>query len=78
MNLQSVVISLNHSCPLLGAEVTEDEQIVDSETGEVITSNNGEELTIDEIGYLGSGEDGSIEPVRNDFPSIVNYLSDRE
>lgn len=61
--------------PLLGAEVNEDGYIVDADSGDIITSNEGEKLTVDEIGYLGQG---SIEPVRDDFSAIVSYLSSRE
>lgn len=61
--------------PLLGATINEDGYIVDSESGEVIPTREGEEITIDEIGYLGHG---SIEPVKDDLPSIVSYLSDEK
>lgn len=64
--------------PLLEFEVTEDEHIVNPETGEVVTSIKDEKLKIGEIGYIGCGENGSIEPVRDDFSAISEYLSDRE
>ena len=60
--------------PLLGAEVNKDGYIVDLDTGNVITSPDDKKLTIDEIGYIGHG---SIEPVEDNFSSIVSYLSDR-
>lgn len=61
--------------PLLGAELDEEGHIVDVETGEIVPSPSGEKLTIEEMGYLGHG---SLEPVENDFSSIVSYLSDRD
>lgn len=61
--------------PVLGAEVTSDEYIRDRETGEILTTSDGEELTIDEIGYL---KHGSIVPVEDDFSSIVSELSERD
>lgn len=61
--------------PALGAEVTDDEYIRDIETGEILTTDEGEELPIDEIGYL---RHGSIVPIEDDFSSIVSELSDRE
>lgn len=61
--------------PLLGAEVNEDGYIVDVDTGDIIPSPEGDELTIDEIGYLGHG---SIEPVEDDFSAIVSYLRDQD
>lgn len=60
--------------PALGAEVTESGHIRDLESGEILTSDDGEKWTIDEIGYLGHG---SIEPVEDNFSAIVSYLSDR-
>lgn len=59
--------------PLLGADVSPEGYIVDIDTRDVITSNEGKELTIDEIGYIGHG---SVEPVEDDFSAIVSYLSD--
>lgn len=65
--------------PLLGLEVTEDGYIRDIETGEIKTTEDGEELTEDEIGFLGHDEeDDDIVLVENDFPSIVDHLSDRD
>lgn len=64
--------------PLLGAEVDEEGFIRDSETGELFESSEGEVLSIDEIGYLASGDDQKIIPVRNNFSSVVSELSDRE
>ncbi|QLH78262.1 hypothetical protein HZS55_13505 [Halosimplex rubrum] len=60
--------------PLLGAEVTEDDHIRDIESQDLV-GNDDEALTTDEIGYLG---EGSIEPVEDDFSSIVAHLSDRD
>lgn len=65
---------LDSFLPLLGAEVTEEGYIRDLESEEILTTNEGEELTIDEIGYLGHG---SIEPVEDDFSAIVSHLSNR-
>lgn len=59
--------------PVLGAEVTDDEYIRDIESNEILTTNDGEKLTIDEIGYL---KHGSIVPVEDDFSAIVSELSD--
>lgn len=65
--------------PLLGLEVTDDNRIRDIETGEIKTTEDGEELTTDEIGYLGhDDEEGGVVLVEDDFPSIVDHLSDRE
>lgn len=65
--------------PLLGLELTEDGYIRDIETGDIKTTENGEKLTEDEIGFLGHDEeDDNIVLVENDFPSIVNHLSDRD
>lgn len=61
--------------PVLGAEVTSDGYIRDMESGEILTTNDGEKLTIDEIGYL---KHGSIVPVKDDFSAIVAELSDRD
>lgn len=61
--------------PLLGAEVTEDNYIRDIDTQELVAGDDGEALTTDEIGYLG---EGSIEPVEDNFSSIVAHLSDRD
>lgn len=71
--------SLESFLPLLGLEVTEDERIRDIETGEIMTNEDGEELTVDEIGYLGhDDEEGGVVLVEDDLPSIVDHLSDRE
>lgn len=64
--------------PMLGAEVTAEGYIRDVDSGELLTTEDGKELTIDEIGYLGSGDDGEIELVEDNFSSIVSYLSDHE
>lgn len=61
--------------PVLGAEVTDKEHIRDLESGEILTTEDGEELTIDEIGYL---KHGSVVPVEDDFSTIVSELSDRD
>jgi len=64
--------SLEDFLPMLGKKV-EDGYIVDIETGKIATSPDGEELTVDEIGYLAHG---SVEPIRDDLSDIVSYLSD--
>lgn len=61
--------------PVLGAKVGEDEYIRDRETGEILTTSDGRELTVDEIGYL---RHGSVVPVEDDFSAIVSELSDRD
>lgn len=61
--------------PILGAEVTEEGYIRDTKTGEIIESEDGRELAIDEIGYLGHG---SIKPIEDDFSAIVAHLSERD
>jgi hypothetical protein len=61
--------------PVLGVEVTDEEYIRDIESGEILTTDEGEKLTIDEIGYL---KHGSVVPVEDDFSAIVSNLSDRE
>lgn len=66
---------LDSFLPALGAEVTEDGYIRDCESEEIITTEDGDEITIEELGYLGHG---SIEPVEDNFSSIVSHLSDRE
>ncbi len=66
---------LDSLLPLLGAEVNSDGYIVDTETGAVIESPDGEKLTVDEIGYLGHG---SVEPVPDDISSVVSYLSEED
>lgn len=58
--------------PLLGNRLDEEGYIVDIESGERVKSTDDEYLTLDEIGYIGHG---SVEPVRNDISSIVEYLS---
>lgn len=60
---------------LLDTEVTEDNRLRDIESGRILTNDDGEELTVDEIGYLGHG---SVEPVEDDFSSIVSHLSERD
>lgn len=72
------MISSNLFLPLIGAEIDEDGYIRDTETGEVFESEDGEELTIDEIGYLAHSDDQRIVPVKDSFPDIVETLSDRE
>lgn len=64
--------------PVLGVEVTEDEKLRNIDTGEILTSESGDELTIDEMGYLGVDDDGGVLPVEDDFTSIVEHLSDRD
>lgn len=61
--------------PLLDAEVNDEGHIVDTETGEVAKSEDGEELVVDEIGYLGHG---SVEPVEADFSAVVSRVSDED
>jgi len=61
---------------LLGYEIDDDGYILD-DNGRRVKSTNGEPIPIEEIGYLGSGDDGELEPVPDNFSSIVEYLSDR-
>lgn len=61
--------------PLLGTKVTEDGHLQDIDSGEILSDQNDEEITVDELGYVGYG---SVEPVRDDFSEIVSHLSDRE
>lgn len=61
--------------PVLGVEVTGDEYLRDMETNEILTTEDGRELTTDEIGYL---KHGSVVPVEDDFSAIVSELSDRD
>ncbi|WP_229112486.1 hypothetical protein [Halapricum desulfuricans] len=61
--------------PVLGVKVTDDEYLQDMESGDILTTADGEKLTIDEIGYL---RHGSVIPVEDDFSSIVSELSDRD
>jgi len=61
--------------PLLGAEVTEKGYLRDVESEEIITTDEGDKLTIYEMGYLGHG---SIKPVEDNFSAIVSHLSDRD
>lgn len=60
--------------PVLDAKVTEEGYIRDCNSGEILTTDDGKKLTIDEIGYLGHG---SVEPVEDNFSAIVSHLSDR-
>ncbi|QSG06089.1 Uncharacterized protein HSR121_1754 [Halapricum desulfuricans] len=55
--------------------MTDDEYLQDMESGDILTTADGEKLTIDEIGYL---RHGSVIPVEDDFSSIVSELSDRD
>lgn len=64
--------------PLLGVEVTENSKLCDIDTQEILTNDNGDELTTGEIGYLASDDDGSVKPVRDNFSDIVGELSDRD
>ena len=61
--------------PILGTEVTEEGYLRDMESEKILENDAGDELTIDEIGYLGHG---SVEPVEDNFSSIVSHLSDRD
>jgi hypothetical protein len=61
---------------LLGYEIDDDGYIL-NKAGERIESTEREPIPIDEIGYLGSGPNGEIEPVPDNFASTVSYLSDR-
>jgi len=61
--------------PVLGTEVTEEGNLRDIDSGEILTNDTGDELTVEEIGYLGHG---SVEPVEDNFSSIVSHLSDRD
>lgn len=61
--------------PILGTEVTEEGVLRDAESKEVHRDDTGEELTVEDIGYLGHG---SVEPVEDNFSAIVSHLSDRE
>lgn len=63
--------------PALGLTVNDEGKLEDYETGEIIVSPDGEELTVEEIGYLGYDEEnGQVEPVRNEKSAIVAYLND--
>lgn len=64
--------------PLIGAEVTEEGYIRDLKTGEICRSENGEKLTIDEVGYINHDDEEGIVPVSDNFSDIVGSLSDRE
>lgn len=65
--------------PALGLTVNEEGKLEDYETGKVMVSPEGEELTMEEIGYLGYDEENSqVEPVRDDKSAIVAYLKDLE
>ena len=63
--------------PMLGYEVSPERTIVSVDTGEVATSPAGEELTIDEVGYLGA-ENGRVVPIKDDLSQIVAYLADSD
>jgi len=63
--------------PVLGVEVTANEKLRDIESDTILTDDDGNELTIDEIGYIAS-DDGDVKPVRDDFTEIINELSDRD
>lgn len=63
--------------PLLGAELTDDEYIRDIESGEILTTEDGKELPIDDIGYIASGDNGELVPVEDDTSSIIAALTDR-
>lgn len=62
--------------PALGLEVTEQEYIRDIETGEIITTEDGAELTINELGYIGVNDNNEPVLVEDNFPEIVEHLSD--
>lgn len=64
--------------PMLGLEVTPEGYIRDVETKEIQTTDDGTELTKDEIGYLGYSEDEGVVLVRDDFSSIVSYMSEND
>lgn len=61
--------------PLLGAEVNEEGYVQDQESERVIPTNEGDEVPIEEMGYFGHS---SIEPVEDDIPAIVSYLSESD
>ena len=62
--------------PVLGTEVTDEGHLRNIESGELlINDETGEPWDVDEIGYIGHG---SVEPVENNFGSVVSHLSDRE
>lgn len=62
---------------LLGFEETEDGHIVSRKTGETLKSADGDEITVDEIGYLGSEEEG-LALIKDDISHITRYLSDNQ
>lgn len=66
--------------PLLGAELTDEGFIRDIESGTIATTPDGEQITVDEVGYLGvaDAEDETIELVRDDVSSIISYLSEND
>jgi len=67
---------LEHFLPVLGTEVTDEDHLRNIESGELlINDETGEPWSVDEIGYLGHG---SVEPVEDNFASVVSHLSDRE
>ncbi|MDL0122852.1 hypothetical protein PNP03_09095 [Halobacterium salinarum] len=66
---------LDSFLPVLGIRVTENEFLQDIESGEILTTDAGQKLTVDEIGYL---KHGSVVPIEDDFSAIVSELSDRE
>lgn len=68
--------SVESFLPMLGCEVDDDGYIRDIESGEICLSPDGEKIPVDEVGYLGNGSDGGVEPIKDDFPTIVEYLSD--
>lgn len=64
--------------PLLGAEVDNENYIRDIETQTRWETPDGKTLPIDEVGYLGVGDDGDKLIIEDSFPAIVSYLSERD
>lgn len=64
--------------PLIGHEVTDEGKIRDMETGDIKTTEDGKELTTDEIRYVNYDEEEGLVLVEDTFPSAVRDLSDRE
>lgn len=64
--------------PLLGAEVDNDGYIRDTDTQARVETPSGDTIPIDEIGYLGVGDDGELLTIEDSFPAIVSHLSQRD
>lgn len=69
---------LDSFLPLIGCEVDDDGYIRDIETGEIQETESGEQITIDEMGYLKSEGNQKVTPIKDNFSNIVSGLSDRE